>query len=512
MLQPVSKQQQHHSVRYGTHTMTYKIPGAAMDRVSLLWRLRRRARRGVLCMAFFCISMALLYAICAENSVPVTDAIFGVRARTRAQPRAHSVIKVLRVDPQKLPGVVPGDPHRPIPVLSSPNRTHDAGAGDPVTRRRHREPPGLLARLLPRPFTRALETLFGGRRRGELSGRAGDAEFFGPHGLLGEVWDDEMSSSMLGSRLRKVVQNYQAMNKYGVEFSGPGGVSGRPKLSSSELLCELKEKVSVSTLTSDLPPFSSLSWAATLPPAPLTSDLGPYRTCAVVSSAGSLRYSGLGKEIDSHDAVLRFNAAPTTGYEKDVGSKTTIRLINSQVMASDDHRFLSSSLYSSGALVAWDPAPFSADLTQWYNRTDYPIFLQYQRYRRLHPLQPFYILHPRFEWQVWQRIQDNMAEPIQRNPPSSGLLGTVLMMSLCDTVHVYEFLPSRRKTELCHYYQRFYDAACTLGAYHPLLYEKNLVKRMNQGSDRDIYTHGRVTLPGFRKLNCTQAAGGSPKH
>ncbi|XP_031176422.1 beta-galactoside alpha-2,6-sialyltransferase 1 isoform X2 [Sander lucioperca] len=513
MQQPVSKQQQQqHSVRYGTHTMSYKIPGAAMDRVSLLWRLRRRARRGVLCMAFFCISMALLYAICAENSVPVTDAIFGVRARTRAQPRAHSVIKVLRVDPQKLPGVVPGDPHRPIPVLSSPNRTQDAGAGEPATRRRPRDPPGLLARLLPRPFTRALETLFGGRRRGELSGRAGDAEFFGPHGLLGEVWDDEMSSSMLGNRLRKVVQNYQAMNKYGVEFSGPGGVSGRPKLSGAELLCELKEKVSVSTLTSDLPPFSSLSWAATLPPAPLTSDLGPYRSCAVVSSAGSLRYSGLGKEIDSHDAVLRFNAAPTTGYEKDVGSKTTIRLINSQVMASDDHRFLSSSLYSSGALVAWDPAPFSADLTQWYNRTDYPIFLQYQRYRRLHPLQPFYILHPRFEWQVWQRIQDNMAEPIQKNPPSSGLLGTVLMMSLCDTVHVYEFLPSRRKTELCHYYQRFYDAACTLGAYHPLLYEKNLVKRMNQGSDRDIYTHGRVTLPGFRKLNCTQGAGGLPKH
>lgn len=34
---------------------------------------------------------------------------------------------------------------------------------------------------------------------------------------------------------------------------------------------------------------------------------------------------------DLHDIVLRFNNAPTKGHEKDVGSKTTIRVVNSQV-------------------------------------------------------------------------------------------------------------------------------------------------------------------------------------
>lgn len=115
------------------------------------------------------------------------------------------------LDPQKLPGVIPGNAHRPIPVLSSPNHTQEVTAKEthPKHPKRERESSGFFAWLLPRPFRRAMETLFGGRRRGELSGTVGDAEFFGPHRALGEVWDDEMSSSMLGKRLRKVVQNYQ---------------------------------------------------------------------------------------------------------------------------------------------------------------------------------------------------------------------------------------------------------------------------------------------------------------
>lgn len=67
---------------------------------------------------------------------------------------------------------------------------------------------------------------------------------------------------------------------------------------------------------------------------------------------------------DSHDLVLRFNHAPTKGYELDVGSKTSVRILNSQVVSKPEFHFLDSNMYHNIKLLAWDPCNYTSTLQQ----------------------------------------------------------------------------------------------------------------------------------------------------
>ncbi|KAL7115992.1 hypothetical protein ACP275_04G215600 [Erythranthe tilingii] len=62
------------------------------------------------------------------------------------------------------------------------------------------------------------------------------------------------------------------------------------------------------------------------------SSKGRYKSCAVVGNSGILMKSEYGKLIDSHEAVIRLNNARTTSFEKNVGSKTNISFVNSNIL------------------------------------------------------------------------------------------------------------------------------------------------------------------------------------
>lgn len=49
--------------------------------------------------------------------------------------------------------------------------------------------------------------------------------------------------------------------------------------------------------------------------------------CALVTSSSHVLGSRAGDEIDRTECVIRMNDAPTTGYESDVGNRTTLRVV-----------------------------------------------------------------------------------------------------------------------------------------------------------------------------------------
>jgi len=59
----------------------------------------------------------------------------------------------------------------------------------------------------------------------------------------------------------------------------------------------------------------------------LTKQKYKFKSAAVIFNSGLLLQKELGKEIDRNDIVIRVNFLPTKGFEKYVGSKTTIRVM-----------------------------------------------------------------------------------------------------------------------------------------------------------------------------------------
>ncbi|KAM9710176.1 beta-galactoside alpha-2,6-sialyltransferase 2 isoform 2-T5 [Menidia menidia] len=262
------------------------------------------------------------------------------------------------------------------------------------------------------------------RRAGGDSSDLEEYYFSKSASVVQRLWRGGASAGMLSPRLQRAMKDYMSANKHHVSYKGHRRAAQSPR----DLLCQIKAQARLRTVDGSEQPFSALGWAGLVPSQPLEhlyrrQGQEGFRTCAVVTSAGAILRSGLGKEIDAHDAVLRFNAAPTEGYERDVGNKTTIRIINSQILANPKHRFNTSSIYKNVTLVAWDPAPYTVNLHKWYASPDYNLFGPYVEHRKRHPEQPFYILHPGYVWRLWDVIQGNTQENIQPNPPSSGFIG-----------------------------------------------------------------------------------------
>lgn len=107
--------------------------------------------------------------------------------------------------------------------------------------------------------------------------------------LVRGLWKGQVSSKLLGQRLEKAKKNYILSNEHKVFYKGQRKADkGR-----QEILCQIKEQAQLRTLNSSEQPFAHLGFQQLVPPQLQKA----YRTCAVVTSAGAILNSLLGREI-----------------------------------------------------------------------------------------------------------------------------------------------------------------------------------------------------------------------
>ncbi|CAH1239633.1 ST6GAL1 [Branchiostoma lanceolatum] len=275
-----------------------------------------------------------------------------------------------------------------------------------------------------------------------------------------------------------------------------------------ELLCALKKNVPFSTITRKQ---ASRDVRNVVLPEESLEKLAHFNSCAVVSSSHALRLHTYGQEIDSHDIVLRFNCAPTDQFEQFVGSRTDIRMINTLVPlrhCQEEFWSRNSTMFKHGILVVgnMDGINFgprgSLDIRPHIRQA----FDNLVKYSRTFPkrAKPF-IQRPRFG-------QDIMAELARfcvttglcdrpRLRPSSGMLGIVMMLHLCDWVRVYELVPSNKDDSKLMYY---FDEKTMWTAHdmHSYSQERVYVRTLSLTPEKGIEHTGVVLLKGFSQTQC----------
>ncbi|KAF1375745.1 hypothetical protein PFLUV_G00223380 [Perca fluviatilis] len=223
---------------------------------------------------------------------------------------------------------------------------------------------------------------------------------------------------------------------------------------------------------------------------------GSCRRCVVVGNGGVLHGSHLGSDIDQYDIIIRLNNAPVPGFEKDAGSRTTIRLIYPEAAphTAEEYKkttmvvlvvFKSLDLDWLTSVITKQPLSFWSKMWFWREVVD-DIPLTPESFRILHPE----IIHK--TGQVLQKYalkQGNMV-------PTLGASAVVMALQLCDHVSLAGFgYDTQHPGARLHYYETIRMDAMKAQVVHDISAEKLFL--------RDLVAAGAVTdLTGALSQQC----------
>ncbi|TKS74191.1 CMP-N-acetylneuraminate-beta-1,4-galactoside alpha-2,3-sialyltransferase [Collichthys lucidus] len=213
------------------------------------------------------------------------------------------------------------------------------------------------------------------------------------------------------------------------------------------------------------------------------------KTCIIVGNGGILANKSLGQRIDDFDVVVRLNEAPVKGFEKDVGSKTTIRITYPEGAIQKTERYEAESLFVLSAFKALD--------LKWLR---YMVFNQrlrstdgfWKSVARHVPREPsdIRILNPYFIQEASFKLiglPHNNGQMGRGNIPTLGAVAITMALHNCDEVAVAGFGYNMSTPHApLHYYEKIRMSAIKESWTHNISKEKEfLVKLVKAGVIQD---------------------------
>ncbi|XP_054908539.1 alpha-N-acetyl-neuraminyl-2,3-beta-galactosyl-1,3-N-acetyl-galactosaminide alpha-2,6-sialyltransferase [Poeciliopsis prolifica] len=194
-----------------------------------------------------------------------------------------------------------------------------------------------------------------------------------------------------------------------------------------------------------------------------------YSHCAVVSSSGQMLGTGAGDEIDRTGCVIRMNNAPTRGYEKDVGNRTTIRVVShtSVPLLVENQRYYfkqsTDTIY-----VFWGP---KRNMRQDGGGIIFNVLLKLA------------VKYPKLNMYVMTQDKIEYCDKVFQNETgknrmktgaflSTGFFTMILAMDMCDRISVYGMIDdsycsrANHSDAPYHYYEQKGFSECRMYTYH----------------------------------------------
>jgi len=290
-----------------------------------------------------------------------------------------------------------------------------------------------------------------------------------------------------------------------------------PSWTRKDMLCALAGATDILTLhaaedsanSSRFPKEQAVHWyGRTLADGSLMH--GPRRTCAVISSSGVLQAHEYGTEIDSADVVIRFNDAPTRGFESNVGRKDVIRLMNnlfaSQLLQNRSKVALEEHITYVVFPISEQEIADTAKVQRMYPNIDiFSADMGLQReatvaLRKLYPSSWFQLRQSGSAWMA-----------------TTGAAGMLIALSICEEVKAYGMASSTIEHKYpYHYYDRAFAFQKSHSAMLPWDWhadenffhktfsaEKDLWKRVSSTPADEVDSTTISTVEGFKQLQCT---------